>query len=274
MNLLSFLYRTLPGRLLLKPLVSRRISDLAGAFLDTRASRFLIPLFIRRCRLDLSDYEDRSYTSFNDFFCRRVRPGKRPVDPAPSHLIAPCDGWFSWYSIHQDLVLPIKQSRFRISHLLGSRKLASCYDGGICLVFRLCVDHYHRYCFVDSGTPIGSRFIPGKLHTVRPIALENVPVYTENCREITLIRTDSFGPVIQVEIGAMLVGRICNHKITGLVKRGEEKGYFQYGGSTVLVLLKKDAAELLPEFLPEDGSEHPVRQGQRIGTRKQRIRLR
>ena len=270
MDTLSFLYRTLPGRILLRPLVSRRLSRLAGAFLDSRLSLPLIPVFIRRYQLDLRDFENASYRSFNEFFCRKVRPGRRPADPDPGHLTAPCDGWFSWHPIGEDLVLPVKQSRFRISRLLGDRKLAARFNGGICLVFRLCVDHYHRYCYIDSGTQVFSRFLPGKLHTVRPVALAEYPVYTENCREIALIRTDSFGPVIQAEIGAMLVGRICNHKKKGPVRRGEEKGYFQYGGSTVLVLLTKDAADLLPEYARDGSTERPVRQGQLLGYRHDR----
>ena len=92
MDALDFLYGTAPGRVLLRPLVSRPLSRAAGRFLETDLSKRLIPAFVRSNRMDLEDYDLRDVACFNDFFCRPLKPGRRPLDAAPEALIAPCDG--------------------------------------------------------------------------------------------------------------------------------------------------------------------------------------
>ena len=138
----------------------------------------------------------------------------------------------------------------------------------ICLVFRLCVQHYHRYAYVDDGRIIRRRFLPGELHTVRPIALAALPVFTRNCREYMVMDTAHFGRLCQIEVGAMLVGRIENYKGAGMsFRRGEEKGRFLYGGSTVVLLLEKDRVQL-DELLFDNtakGLETPVQMGETLG---------
>ena len=193
MELLEFLYGTLPGRVLLKPLTGRGVSAAAGAFLDSRLSRPLVTPFIRRSGIRPEDYLPDPGNSFNDYFCRRIRPELRPLDPDPDHLLAPCDGLLTVYPIAQDLVLPVKQSLYRVSDLLRSRALARRYDGGNCLVFRLRVDHYHRYIYPASGLKSPTWRIRGVYHTVQPVALRRRPVFCENTREYTLLRTEQIG---------------------------------------------------------------------------------
>lgn len=261
--MLHFLYRTALGRLLLRPLVGRGFSRAAGAFLDTRASRVLIGPFVRKNGIDLSEYESDGFRCFNDCFCRQIKEGKRPIAEDPDALISPCDGLLRAHPITEGLVLPVKESRYAIRDLVGEEELAKRFLNGTCLVFRLCVHHYHRYAFLDDGTTAKPTFLPGRLHTVRPIALRTYPVFSENCRACTVIESDHFGTVAQIEVGAMLVGRICNHPKVGRVARGEEKGMFQYGGSTILVLLEEGAATVDPRFF--SGEEIPVRFGEAIG---------
>ena len=269
MGALEFLYRTAPGRLLLRPLVSRPVSGLCGRFLDTGLSRALIPGFVRRAGIDTSEYDLSAVGCFNDFFCRPVKPGQRPFDPDPAAVTAPCDGRLTVVPIRDDTVLAVKQSRWSVSRLLNDSALAAEFDGGVCLVFRLCVENYHRYACFTSGQKGRNVFLPGALHTVRPVALEDVPVFTENCREYAVIDSPHLGRVIQAEIGAMLVGRIVNLRTEPChVQRGEEKGRFEYGGSTILVLLQRDRAELRQDIWTASraGEETPVRLGERIGT--------
>ena len=182
-------------------------------------------------------------------------------------MIAPCDGLLSVYRATDDTVLPVKQSLYRLPALLGSAERAARYRDGWVFVFRLCVNHYHRYCYAEEGDKGTTRFIRGRLHTVRPIALEQVPVFTENCRACTEIVTERFGTLTQIEVGAMLVGRICNlHSGECHVLRGEEKGCFQYGGSTVMLLVERDAIAA-PEALLDataNGVETPVRIGEAV----------
>ena len=265
--ILKFLYKTALGRAILKILTNPYLSKVAGRFLDSKASCFLIPIFIKANKIDMSEYTKDIYTNFNEFFCRRIRKAARPIDKDRNALVAPCDGLLTVYPITGKTVLPVKQAQYRISRLLRSKKLAEEFKGGTCLVFRLCVDNYHRYCYFDNGVKGKNHFIPGCLHTVRPIALENVPVFTENSREFTVMKTRHFGKVIQMEVGAMLVGKIDNYHEKYRFVRGEEKGRFLYGGSTVIVLLKKDAARIDEAILNASSNyiETPVKMGERIG---------
>ena len=270
MDTLHFLYKTIPGRLLLKPLTSPQVSKLCGRFLDSRLSSFLIKSFVKKNQIKIEDYQTESIHSFNEFFRRKIKDGLRTFDYSPEKLTAPCDGLLSVWNIEEadGTVIPVKQSQYTVASLLQNPELAATYQGGLCLVFRLCVNHYHRYAYADSGRKGRNIFIPGVLHTVRPVALQSLPVFVENSREYTLIESSVFGPLIQMEVGAMLVGRIVNHEEEALVKRGEEKGFFEYGGSTIILLLQKDKAKINPELLENSGLgiESPVKMGQVIGS--------
>lgn len=264
---LQFLYHTAPGRMLLKPLAGRRVSKMVGAVLDSRISKGLIPCFIKKNHIAIGQYMEEEYKSFNDCFTRKIRPEYRSICMDEDALIAPCDGLLSVYPVEEGSVIPVKQSRYTISALLGGAAVAEEFKDGICLVFRLCVSDYHRYCYLDSGTKGANHFVEGKLHTVRPLALEQNPVFTENCREYTILDTDHFGAVAQIEVGAMLVGRIKNHHGSWQYERGEEKGMFLYGGSTIVVLLQKGKAKI-PAYAYEAtarGEEIPVHMGEKIG---------
>ena len=267
MDFLHFLYDTAPGRILLKALSGRALSRFCGAMLETKASRLLIPGFIRRAGIDTEEFELGGVRCFNDFFCRPLKPGRRPVDPDVGALVAPCDGLLTAIPLRGDTVLPVKQSRYTLSSLLRDESLAAAFQDGLCLVFRLCVHHYHRYAYFDGGEKAADVFLPGALHTVRPVALAQRPVFAENCRSYTRLQSESFGEAVQMEVGAMLVGKIVNDR-PAAVRRGEEKGHFAYGGSTILVLLKRDAAVLREDILraSQDGFETPVRMGERIGS--------
>lgn len=263
---LRFLYQTALGRLILKPLISVKLSKLCGRFLDCKLSKPLIKKFVKKNNIDLSLYESDDFTCFNDCFCRKLKSEHMKFDPSPNVFISPCDGLLSAYNISDDTVIPVKQSRYTVTSLLKDIDLANTYKDGICLVFRLCVDNYHRYCYPVSGIKNTNTYIKGKLHTVRPIALTNGPVFVENCREYTVIRSEEFGKVLQMEVGAMLVGKIKNHHESGYANKGDEKGMFLYGGSTIIILLEKDRAKIKGDFFSntEKGIETPVKIGQTL----------
>ena len=264
-DFLSFLYNTIPGRCLLKVLADPGLSAACGKFMDSRASRVLIRDFVKRNNIDMSDFKKKSFSSFNDFFTRELKPGKRPVEGEPKFFPSPCDGLLSAYEIRDNVVLDVKQSEYTVSSLLRDPELARSFDGGLCLVFRLCVNHYHRYIFPDNGRITAFRRIKGVLHTVRPVALLSRPVFTENSREYTVTETENFGQIVQMEVGAMLVGKIDNYRKGGLVERGEEKGKFLYGGSTVIVLLEKGTYRFDSKFASAFlGNEVPVKMGEKV----------
>ncbi len=234
--------------------------------MDCRISKIHIKGFIKKAGIDLSEYEPQEYKNFNECFTRKIIKEKRPVCQQPDKLIAPCDARLSAYHIGEDSSFEIKRSRYRVSDLLQGSKKAPDYQGGVCLVFRLCVDNYHRYGFVDDGEILENRAISGRLHTVRPIAMERYPVFVQNSREYTILDSKNFGRMAQIEVGAMMIGKIVNYKHSGTVTRGEEKGMFLYGGSTIVVLLEKDQITL-PQQLFEttkQGRETPVKYGQAL----------
>jgi phosphatidylserine decarboxylase len=269
-RLLAALYGSAPGRMILKPLTAPWLSKLAGSFLSTGASRVFIKPFIKSNHIDMSQFEPVEYDSYNDFFSRRIRPEARPVDMDPRHLISPADSKLTALPITEKGRFTLKHTEYTVGSLLKDPALAAEYVGGWCLIFRLTVDDYHRYCYAFSGEKGENIRLPGKLHTVNPIANDFFPIYKENAREYTVLHTREFGDVIAMEVGALLVGKIVNHHGPASVHRGQEKGYFQFGGSTVVLLLKKDTAILDEDILENsrNGIETVVKFGEKIGIAK------
>lgn len=264
---LRFLYYNRLGGLVLRLINRRWLSKLVGRYMDGRLSRRKIKKYIKKHGIDMSMFLDEEYKSFNAFFTRRIKPEMRPFDHDPNALISPCDGKLSAYRITDDLKFDVKGFTYDVPTLLKNEELAKKYEGGLCLVFRLCVTDYHRYFCFDGGTAEGNTFIKGRLHTVQPCALARRRVFTENCREYTLLKTDNFGDAVQVEVGAMMVGRIVNDVKTGRFERGDEKGRFEFGGSTVILLLEKNRAVIDEEFFvnTENNCETVVKCGEKIG---------
>ena len=266
-KLLKKLYGSVWGRVLLKTLTAPVVSKAAGCFMDSPASKALIKPFIKKSGIDTSQYIMSGFRSYNDFFTRRIKPGKRPVDFTPGHLISPCDSKLTVHKISSRSFFCIKGSRYRVSDLLNNEFLAKRYSGGYCCIFRLEVDDYHRYCYIDSGVKSGNTYIRGELHTVNPIALGKYNIYKRNCREYTVLHTENFGDVVQTEVGAMLVGRILNLHGEGSFRRGEEKGRFEFGGSTVVLLFEKGSIVPDEDILRNsaEGIETVVKYGEKIG---------
>ena len=264
---LEWMYGTRPGRLLVKLMIRPGVSRAAGWLLDRRVSALAVRPFIRKNHICMDDFEQRHFRSFNDFFTRRVLPGKRPVDDAPAHLIAPCDSKLTVYDIRPDSRFRVKGTEYTLEGLLQSKELAETFLGGTLLLFRLTVGDYHRYTYIDSGFVTGSTRIPGVFHTVNPAAASRCPIYRENTREYSLLESLRFGTVLQMEVGAAMVGRIVNAPGSRNVRRGEEKGRFEFGGSTVIVLLQKGRAILDADLLRNTAqdAETVVRLGERIG---------
>lgn len=267
--LLRFLYKTMVGRVFLRILISPFISKIGGFILSTKISKLAVKRFAKKNHIDCQDYYVDNIKSFNDFFARRVREEKRPIDRDEKNFISPADGHLSFYTIKEDLVIPVKQSMFKMSTLLEDKNLADKYNDGTCIVIRLCVDNYHRYCYLDDGSKGENKFIPGKSHTVRPIALEKYPVFTENAREYTILKTKNFGDVVQVEVGALMVGKIKNNHGAHEFKRGEEKGMFLFGGSTIMLLVEKNRVDIPSKYfeMTKNNEEIDIKMGEKIGTK-------
>lgn len=264
---LRFLYATAPGRILLKPLVSRPVSELAGRLLSTRFSCLWIGGFARRNGIDLSEYRPTRYRSFNEFFCRKILPEKRPVDPDPNRFISPCDSRLTVFPATEESCFTVKGVEYTLEELLQDKALAERFNGGTVFLFRLDVTDYHRYCYSCDGTVGTPVRIPGVYHTVQPIACAHAPVYRRNTREYVSEKTENFGQILIMEVGAMLVGRIVNFPAGPVVTRGQEKGFFQFGGSTIVIVTEPGAVRTEERILKNsrEGIETPVKYGEMIG---------
>lgn len=266
LSVVDFLYRTVLGRILLKLLVRLEISDMASRYLSGSASKWMIPYFIRKHQIDMSDIAipTGGFSSFNDFFIRKRK--NLFYNLTFGRVISPCDGLLTIKKIKGNAVFDIKHSKFSLEDLVADTELAAKYRDGTMLIFRLTPENYHRYCYAVDGKVLSFKKIRGVLHCVRPIALRTVPVFAQNSREYEVIKTDRFGTAVQMEVGALLVGRIKNYRRnteTGFVWAGDEKGYFEFGGSTIIVLLEKKEIrfnELLYQR-QNDAGEIPVRMG-------------
>lgn len=268
-RLLKLLYSHFLGRCALKVLTLPFITHIGGLYMNSRLSKRQIQPFIQNYHIDMSQYEKQDYRCYNDFFTRQIKKEARPICHDHYALIAPADSKLTYYRIGEDTKLWIKDTMYSLSDLLGNHELAQQYDGGTCLVFRLSVDDYHRYCFIDDGSKEEDVYIKGVFHTVNPIANDYYPIYKQNSRSYSLLHTLHFDDVIYMEVGAMMVGKIVNHSLDSFC-RGDEKGYFEFGGSTIVVLLKKDIVEIDEDIVSHSlhHDETRVLMGEKIGMKK------
>jgi len=246
-SFLSFLYNNALGRVLLKVLINPVISKVGGLYNNSVISKMKIKKFIKKNNIDMSEFQIQNYKNFNEFFGRTIIEDKRPVSSNKKDFISPADSKLLVYNITKDLKLSIKGSTYTLNELINNEEDLSDYKNGLCLVFRLAVDDYHHYCFPDSGSLIKRNFIKGKLHTVRSVS-KDYEIYKVNQREYSILKTDNFDEMIYIEVGALMVGKIVNLDKESFSK-GEEKGYFKLGGSTIVILLKENVVKIDKDIL-------------------------
>jgi len=205
----------------------------------------------------------------NDFFIRKLKDTARPVASSPDILISPADARLSVYKLELDTVIPVKGQKFSLTQLTNDQALSEKYHNGYCLVFRLAPPDYHRFGYIDEGVQGPIIKLGDYYHSVNPVALEsNLPVFQRNYREYCEIKTENFGDVLDIDVGAMGVSKmIQNHPKGWNCKKGEEKGYFEFGGSTTILILQSGVAEIDRDILEysEKGIETIVKYGSAIG---------
>ncbi len=265
-DIVEFLYTNRLGRLLMWLIIKGGLPSLAEHILSMKLSKPLIKVYINKHQIDMKDFQGQTYSTFKDFFERKRRIDS--IDITANHLISPCDGLLSAYPIREDSIFPVKGFSYRIQDLVDESTLARIFQGGMCVIIRLRPTDYHHYCYIDDGFQYTNHFIQGTLHSVQPVACENIPVYRLNRRVWTLMDTSNFGKVIQIGVGAMLVGGIINENSCIDFKKGEEMGHFELAGSTIVLLFEKGRVRLCQEMMErvERGEEIPVRMGDVIGT--------
>ncbi|WP_024614079.1 phosphatidylserine decarboxylase [Clostridium sp. Ade.TY] len=272
---LEWCYQSPSGRRITELIIKKKIcSKLYGFFCDTKLSKKKIPQFINDFDINMNIYskKPKEFKNFNDFFARKVRSTARPIPSNKDTLMSPVDGRLLAYdNIDMNKLVQVKGITYSLKELIGNSEIAKDYDNGICLIFRLCPTDYHRYHFVDSGIPLENHKIKGNYYSVNPIAVDKVPkLFCQNKREWSIFKSDHFGDMLYVEVGATCVGSIIqSYKENKRVNKGDEKGYFKFGGSTVILFLKKDIVQIDSDILKQThlGYETRVYMGESIGNK-------
>jgi phosphatidylserine decarboxylase len=246
-----------------------------GAWMSSPATRDKIPLFIEKFKVDVSEFAQppESFTSFNDFFVRKLKPGARPLDPDPNAVVFGADGrHLGFPDASQAEGVFVKGQQWDMPALLGDAELARTYARGTLVLSRLCPVDYHRFHFPADGTPGAPRRINGSLWSVNPIALRRKLAYLwENKRMVTILETPRFGRLLLLEIGATNVGSINETFTPGQsIKRGDEKGFFAFGGSATATIFEPGRVELAEDLVENtrQGRELYARMGSRMGKQK------
>lgn len=253
------------GRFLYNLTLFLQIPKIMGAFLRSPLSKFFIKGFVKKNNIDMSAFAGVKFKSFNDFFTRK--DNSRKPELSPETLISPCDSALSVFNIEENSTFKIKGFDYTLKDFFETDEFDKTFSGGNALIFRLAATDYHRYCYIDSGSLEKNHFLKGKLYSVQPVCCRTFKVYTKNRRSWTILHTQNFGDVAQVEVGAFSVGGIKNHHENYSFSKGEEKGYFDLHGSTIVMLFRKNTIKLDEEILAQtaNGKETTVKYGQPIG---------
>lgn len=270
---LYWLYNTRPGVAMNALFFRRRLfSDLYGRLQRTGWSRRRIRRFVERLGVDLSEARmgPDGFRSFRDFFVREIDLSRRPIDRHPDTIVAPADGKvLAFRDLDPGRRFRVKRSVFDLAGCLGDDGLAARYAGGALVIQRLTLRDYHHFHFPVDGIPGQTCSLPGRYEAGGPYSLQSlVPFYGENHRQVTLIGTERLGQVAMVEVGAMTVGTIRQRYRPGrAVKRGDEKGHFDLGGSTIVLVFEPGAVRLDEDLCASTREEIEtyVRMGERIG---------
>lgn len=270
---LNWLYNSSTGEGLLNTFIKKKLfSSLYGKYCDTSISRKKITSFVNSFNIDMSEALDSidSYKSFNSFFTRKLLKEKRPVAAHKNKLPSPADGRLLAYeNIDIYNLIQVKGFSYSLPQLIKNEEVAKKYKEGTCLIFRLNPTDYHRFHFIDDGICENTVKIKGSYYSVNPIALKKIAnLFCENKREWSIFHSENFGEILYVEVGATCVGSIIQtYSPKTLIKRGDEKGYFKFGGSTVILFLEKGKVKINKDILDEsnNGFETKVLMGEEIG---------
>ena len=267
-------YNTRMGHLTTNLLLRQRfLSKLYGWFHKQPWSRRKIESFVQKAKVNVDElvHPLKDFADFNAFFTREIDLSKRQINKDPRVCVAPTDGKVLAYPfVGVDTTFRVKRGIFNLRRFLQDDVLAKRYAGGSMIISRLCLSDYHHFHFPDSGIPGGAECIRGKYFAVGPYALRSlIPFYTENHRMLTLFNSDHFGQTAMIEVGAFTVGSIQQRYRNSVhVPKGAHKGFFELGGSTVVLLFERGAIQLDEDLCSktEQDLETYVRLGESIGT--------
>ena len=250
------------------------VSKLLGWYCDLPLSRRRIPRVVEQLAIDMDEaiagIDD--FRTFNEFFTRKLRTSARPYDRHPNTLVSPADARVTAYPrLDGATCVPVKGRAFTIAKLAGERSgVADRFDGGTAFVFRLNPSDYHRFHYPASGTTRAAWDVRGRYESVNPVSLAlGLPVFVENRRRITVLQVDEFGEMLFIEIGAFGVGAIVQSHSGETFDKMDEKGFFKFGGSTIVVVMRPGCAEPENDLVcnTRAGYETRIRAGETIARR-------
>ena len=269
---LRWLYYNPFGKLALQGIVKRKfLSQWYGRKMDTPASKLKIPDFIKSLQIDMSEVlrPAHEFSTFNDFFIRQLKPEARPINRHPDVLVSPADGKVMGFTEIDKLdTFFAKGQGFSLKEFLQDQSLSSRYAGGTLLIIRLAPADYHRFHFPADGRISKSKRIDGSYYSVSPYAVKKrMKIYWENTREYSVLSTVNTGDVLLCEVGATMVGSIVqSYSPDTDVIKGQEKGWFAFGGSTIIVLVEKGKVKVDGDILEntENGYETGIKVGEQL----------
>lgn len=270
---LKFLYYNPFGKLPLNLIVKRKfLTEYYGKQMNLKKSVAKIPSFIESTGIDISEAKKKmeEFTSFNDFFYRELKSGARNIDENQEVITSPADGKIlAFENLEEDKKLYIKGEEFTLKEFFNSQKLSEKYKGGVFMIIRLAPVDYHRFHFPADGIISESNLIKGAYYSVSTHAIKkNFKILCENKREYSILKTKNFGDIAIFEVGATMVGGIeQTYTPNSLVKKGEEKGYFYFGGSTCVLIFEKGKVTIDRDILENTRKriETKVYMGEKIG---------
>eukprot|EP01116_Phalansterium_solitarium_P019851 TRINITY_DN5699_c0_g1_i3.p1 TRINITY_DN5699_c0_g1~~TRINITY_DN5699_c0_g1_i3.p1 ORF type:complete len:641 (-),score=250.99 TRINITY_DN5699_c0_g1_i3:287-2209(-) len=242
-------------------------------YADPRSQKEIVP-FIKFHELNVDEIllPLESYANFNEFFYRKLKATARPIASPedPTVLVSPADCRLNAFALVDDATrLWVKGKQFTLKALLRDDDVAAKFDGGSMAICRLAPQDYHRFHFPCNGTLGKPRPLEGAFYTVSPMAVRgDVNVFTDNVRCISLIDSPEFGTVAYICVGATMVGSIVltSHP-DGTINKGDEHGYFQFGGSTIIMLFQPGMVKFDQDLLDHSNTsvETLVKMGVQIG---------
>jgi phosphatidylserine decarboxylase len=269
---IKWAYQTLSGRFF-SPLLfgTSFFSRILGWYFDSPLSKGKIARAITDLAIDEAEFAKpkEDFSSFNDFFTRKLKPDARPYSTDENRFVSPADGRLLIYDdISGQSTIPVKGVEDSIHNLFNCE--INDFNGGKAAVVRLCPADYHRYHFPCDGTVVEQVSIKGSYHSVNPVALAaKRRIFCLNKRTYTLIDTENFGRIAFMEIGAFGVAGIHQTFTGKKIKRMQEKGYFDFGGSTIVLLFQKNTITFDNDLLENSarGVETLIRAGEGIARR-------
>lgn len=239
-------------------------------FRRPQSARLIAP-FIQAHGMDAEEFLEplSSFKSFNDFFIRRLKSEARPLAAGDTTALIPADGRYRFFeNIQRTTQWNIKGKSLDLAHLLGDAALAERYVGGSMVVARLAPCDYHRFHFPCDCLAEAPRLINGYRYSVHPLALKyNLQILSSNKRFLTPLVSEAFGTILYIEVGAFAVADTVQTYIPGqLVHKGDEKGFFQFGASCIILLFEPGRIAFDSDLLACRDMEIRCLFGQSMGT--------